>query len=104
MHSLVDAWESPFPTVDVARDIIPGTFFTALFYGFSSAMMGLSGFETSSQFVEEQAPGVFPKMLQKMWAGVMFFNPLLNLISFSALEVNKIMEYKDTVLARTAHV
>ena len=104
VHSLVDAWESPFPTVDVAGDIVPGTFFTALFYGFSSAMLGVSGFETSSQFVEEQAPGVFPKTLRNMWAGVMFFNPLLSLISFSALEVNEIMEYKDTVLARTAHV
>ena len=77
---------------------------TALFYGFSSAMLGVSGFETSSQFVEEQAPGVFPKTLRNMWAGVMFFNPLLSLISFSALTVQEIMDHKATVLARTAYV
>lgn len=95
---------SEYPPVDAAGDIISGTFWTALFYGFSSAMLGVSGFETSSQFVEEQAPGVFPKTLRNMWAGVIFFNPLLSLISFAAMDVTEIMEHKDTVLARTAHV
>ena len=95
---------SPYPPVDAAGEMIPGSFSTALFYGFSSAMLGVSGFETSSQFVEEQAPGVFPKTLRNMWAGVIIFNPLLSLISFAALDVNDIMEHKDTVLARTAHV
>jgi len=83
---------------------VPGTVVTALFYGFSSAMLGVSGFETSSQFVEEQAPGVFPKTLRNMWAGVMFFNPILSLISFSAMTLDEIMEHHDTVLARTAAV
>ena len=101
---LLSAWDTPFPPVDVAGDILPGTIFTALFYGFSSAMLGVSGFETSSQFVEEQGPGVFPNTLRNMWAGVMFFNPILSLISFSALEVDELMQHKDTVLARTAHV
>lgn len=50
-----------FPPVNVAGEMKPGTVWTALFYGFSSAMLGVSGFETSSQFVEEQATGVFPK-------------------------------------------
>ena len=94
----------PYPYVDVAGEMIPGTLLTALFYGFSSAMLGVSGFETSSQFVEEQAPGVFPKTLKNMWAGVMFFNPLLSLISFSCMPVREIMNHHDTVLARTAFV
>ncbi|CAB9517319.1 Inherit from COG: amino acid [Seminavis robusta] len=97
-------WDTPYPSVDVAGDMLPGTFWMAVFYGFSSAMLGVSGFETSSQFVEEQAPGVFPKTLRNMWAGVFFFNPLLSLISFSCLRLDEIMEHKDTVLARTAHV
>jgi amino acid transporter len=101
---LLENWTTPFPAVDAAGEYIPGTFWTALFYGFSSAMLGVSGFETSAQFVEEQAPGVFPKTLRNMWAGVMLFNPLLSLISFSALDVAEIMEHNDTVLARTAHV
>ena len=35
----------------------------ALFFGFAAAMLGISGFESSSNFVEEQAHGVFPKTL-----------------------------------------
>lgn len=101
---IFDNWNTPYPSVDVAGGMLPGTFWTAIFYGFTSAMLGVSGFETSSQFVEEQAPGVFPKTLRNMWAGVIFFNPLLSLISFSCLTLDDIMEHKDTVLARTAHV
>ena len=81
-----------------------GTIWTAIFYGFSSAMLGVSGFETSSQFVEEQAPGVFPKTLRNMWVGVMIFNPLLSMISFSALPMEEIMAHTSTVLANTAQV
>ncbi len=100
---LIENWQAPYPSVDAAGQILPGTFWTALFYGFSSAMLGVSGFETSSQFVEEQAPGVFPKTLRNMWGGVILFNPLLSLISFAALPLSEIYEHKDTVLARTAH-
>lgn len=103
-YLLIDNWNTPFPPVDVAGDMLPGTALTAIFYGFSSAMLGVSGFETSSQFVEEQAPGVFPKTLKNMWMGVMIFNPLLSLISFAAMPLDEIMEHNDTVLARTAHV
>lgn len=100
---LLENWQTPYPSVDAAGEIVSGTFWTALFYGFSSAMLGVSGFETSSQFVEEQAPGVFPKTLRNMWGGVILFNPLLSLISFAALPLSEIYDHKDTVLARTAH-
>jgi len=108
-EQLLDNWSTPYPSIDAPLSIdddyvIDGSFFTAVFYGFSSAMLGVSGFETSSQFIEEQAPGVFPKTLRNMWAGVILFNPLLSLISFAALPVHAICENKDTVLAGTAHV
>lgn len=120
-----------FPMVNMAGKNIPGSMWTALFYGFSSAsksillgcfrafliflssyglfpcyqlVLGVSGFETSAQFVEEQAPGVFPKTLRNMWLGIMIFNPMLSLISFSALTLEEIMEHHETVLARTADV
>jgi amino acid transporter len=106
-------WDTPYPQIRVHSQVATshegihfaeGGLLTALFYGFSSAMLGVSGFETSSQFVEEQAPGVFPKTLRNMWMGIMLFNPLLSLISFSALEMTDIMKHTDTVLARTAFV
>lgn len=38
-----------------------GGILTALFLGFSAAMLGISGFESSANFVEEQEPGVLQK-------------------------------------------
>jgi amino acid transporter len=46
-----------------------------IFYGFSLALLGVSGFETSSNYIEEQKPGVFPKTLRNMWYIVSLFNP-----------------------------
>ena len=48
---------------------------TDIFYGFSLALLGVSGFETSSNYIEEQKPGVFPKTLRNMWYCVSLFNP-----------------------------
>ena len=39
----------------------------AIFFGYSSALLGISGFESSSNYVENQKPGVFPKTLRNMW-------------------------------------
>jgi len=37
-----------------------GGLVTALFFGFAASLLGISGFESSANFVEEQAEGVFP--------------------------------------------
>jgi len=50
----------------------------ALFLGFAAAMLGISGFESSANFIEEQKPGVFPKTLFNMWLAVAFFNPAIS--------------------------
>ena len=39
----------------------------ALFFGFAAAMLGISGFESSANFIEEQKTGVFSKTLRNMW-------------------------------------
>eukprot|EP00927_Polykrikos_kofoidii_P066059 TRINITY_DN61721_c0_g1_i1.p1 TRINITY_DN61721_c0_g1~~TRINITY_DN61721_c0_g1_i1.p1 ORF type:complete len:778 (+),score=98.37 TRINITY_DN61721_c0_g1_i1:81-2414(+) len=49
----------------------------SIFFGFSSAMLGVSGFETSANFVEEQKPGVFAATLRNMWASVSIINFVL---------------------------
>merc|ERR1712190_449647 len=49
----------------------------SIFFGFSSAMLGVSGFETSANFVEEQKPGVFPKTLTNMWISVSVINVII---------------------------
>jgi len=62
----------------------------AVFFGFSSAMLGVSGFETSANFVEEQKPDVFPKTLTNMWASVSVINIMLPLLSIAILPLDKL--------------
>jgi amino acid transporter len=75
-------WQMPLPG---GRAI-----FVALFFGFASGLLGISGFESSANFVEEQAPGVFPKTLRNMWIAVSIFNPLIALLAMGALPISEI--------------
>ena len=61
----IENWQTK-PMENVGMDI---------FYGFSLALLGVSGFETSSNYIEEQKPDVFPKTLRNMWYCVSLFNP-----------------------------
>ncbi|MFO0751404.1 MAG: APC family permease [Myxococcota bacterium] len=60
-------------------------FFKALFFGFAAAMLGISGFESSANFIEEQKRGVFPKTLRNMWLAVAIFNPLICFLALGSL-------------------
>ncbi len=64
-------------------------------------MLGISGFESSANFVEEQAPGVFPKTLRNMWIVVSIFNPLM---AFSALAIVPIADVAVNQEALLAHM
>ena len=72
----------------------------ALFLGFAAAMLGISGFESSANFIEEQQHGVFPKTLRNMWAVVMVFNPLICLLSLGLLPIATIRQVPPDLLAR----
>jgi amino acid transporter len=73
---------------------LPGgrTFFSALFFGFASGLLGISGFESSANFVEEQESGVFPKTLRNMWIAVSVFNPLIALLALGLLPIPEITD------------
>lgn len=79
--------------------IVFGSLKTALFLGFSAAMLGISGFESSANFVEEQQPGVFPKTLRNMWALVSFFNPVIAILLISVIPLAQVGENKESLLA-----
>lgn len=74
-------------------------FLVALFLGFSTAMLGVSGFESSANFIEEQEHGVFPKTLKNMWLGVTVFNPLICLLALAVLPMHEIVENSANLLA-----
>ncbi|EEY66613.1 uncharacterized protein PITG_16684 [Phytophthora infestans T30-4] len=61
-------------SLDFAGSMLDGNVFTAIFFGFGASMLGITGFESSSNYVEEQKPGVFRQTLRNMWALVTFFN------------------------------
>lgn len=66
----------------------PHNIFTALFYGYSSGLLAISGFESSSNFVEQQEPGVFPKTLRNMWAVVSVMNVSLAVLAMCLLPMD----------------
>lgn len=61
-----------------------------LFFGYASALLGISGFESSANYVEQQKPGVFPKTLRNMWLAVTFINPLTSFLAQCLLTVDNI--------------
>ncbi len=78
---------------------VSGGIFTALIFGFSTAMLGISGFESSANFVEEQAPGVFPKTLRNMWVAVSIINPLMALTAILVLPLGDAIHHKEALLS-----
>ncbi|UJR34110.1 hypothetical protein I4U23_021517 [Adineta vaga] len=72
---------------------------TDIYYGFALALLGVSGFETSSNYIEEQGPGIFPKTLRNMWYVVSLFNPLFALLSLFIMPMDIIRQHRDDLLA-----
>lgn len=76
-----------------------GGIMVALFLGFSTAMLGISGFESSANFVEEQKPGIFPKTLRNMWIAVTIINPTIAFLAIAVIPVAQIGEHKESLLS-----
>jgi amino acid transporter len=87
----LDNWHAPLQS---------GSITNAIFLGFAASMLGVSGFESSANFVEEQKQGVFPKTLRNMWVIVSVINPLMAIFALMlfALPVLNGGEYQNTLL------
>ena len=77
-----------------------GSITNAIFFGFAASMLGVSGFESSANFVEEQERGVFPKTLKNMWSIVSIINPLMAIFALAlfALPVLQNDDFQNTLL------
>ncbi len=73
-----------------------------LFLAFAASLLGVSGFESSANFVEEQEKGVFRKTLRNMLIGVLIFNPLIALVVLRSMPLSQIALSKDFILADVA--
>ncbi|WP_142784048.1 APC family permease [Changchengzhania lutea] len=78
---------------------VKGGIVSALFLGFSAAMLGISGFESSANYVEEQEKGVFPKTLRNMWIVVTIFNPLIAFLALAILPMDNVIANQDALLS-----
>ncbi|MBC8430894.1 MAG: APC family permease [Desulfobacterales bacterium] len=76
----------------------------AIALGFSAALLGISGFESSANFVEEQDVGVFRKTLRNMLIAVAIFNPLISVLSLNLFPLEEIVRHKDYLLSEMAHL
>lgn len=86
-------------TLPVGQDL-----FIAISLGFSAALLGISGFESSANFVEEQDVGVFRKTLRNMLVAVAIINPLVSILSLNLLPLAEIVGHKDYLLSTMAHL
>jgi amino acid transporter len=86
-------------TLPMGEDLL-----VAICLGFSAALLGISGFESSANFVEEQDVGVFRKTLRNMLIAVAVFNPLISILSLNILPLDQIIFHKDYLLSEMAHL
>ncbi len=75
-----------------------GGFQNALFFGFAASLLGISGFESSANFVEEQAENVFPKTLKNMWVAVSIFNPGMAILALALVPMAVIPQHQEALL------
>ena len=77
-----------------------GSIMSAIFLGFAASMLGVSGFESSANFVEEQEKGVFPKTLRNMWGIVSIINPLMAIFALALFTIPMLQsdEFQNTLL------
>lgn len=75
-----------------------------LFYGYCSALLGVTGFETSSNYIEEQKPGVFPKTLRNMWIAITLINPALAVLAMGVVPIESLVDNANFSLAAVARV
>lgn len=76
----------------------------AIFWGFAAAMLGISGFESSANFVEEQADGVFPKTLRNMWVVVSVFNPLMAFLALAVVPIPEVSLHETSLLSHMGRI
>lgn len=101
-HTFVHNWtqQGPLHTYGTGEWYWTAVNYSAdFFFGYAAALLGVTGFETSANYIEEQAPGVFPKTLRNMWIIVGFFNPVMGFLSQFILPIPEIIENRTNVLA-----
>ncbi|PBJ80941.1 amino acid permease [Trypanosoma cruzi cruzi] len=96
---LRDSWNSPSLAANPYDQWI-----TCIFFGYSSALLGVTGFESSSNYIEEQGEGVYPKTLRNMWLLVTVINPTLMILAIGVIPIEVLVKNADFSLALLAQI
>lgn len=94
----LENFTASIPLVQRVGGILP-----AVFFGFAASLLGVSGYESSANFVEEQNKGVFRKTLRNMLVLVAIFNPIIALLAQNALPFHSLLADQDFLLSNVAN-
>lgn len=103
VYAFTDDW-STFGS-NWAKDSPDGySYAESLFFGFSSGLLGISGFETAANYIEQQEKGVYRSVLRNLWALNSFFNPLIAVIALATLSMSTLGDDDDFLLSAVAEI
>ncbi|KAJ3096288.1 hypothetical protein HDU97_006046 [Phlyctochytrium planicorne] len=97
-----DFWNTTILGRNLKSPTRSGSVGTDIFFGYCVGMIGVTGFEASINYVEEQLPGVFPKTLRNMCYLVLFCNPVISILALSILPLQAIISNSDVVISLMA--
>ena len=75
----------------------------SLIFGFCVGMLGVTGYETSANYIEETQRGVYPKVLFNVWMVSILLNPALSIVCMGVLDMNSMEAHHRDVLAKVAY-
>ena len=96
---------APLPTIVNSEGVVvsAGTVAGALYFGYSSALLGITGFETTANFVEELSSArIFAFTMRNLWILVCVYNPLLSLAALSVLPLPTVYAHSGDLLSALA--
>jgi len=73
---------------------LPHTWPVSFLFGFSTGMLGITGFETACNYIEQQQQGVYEKALRNMWVLVALVNPLISFFCLGVMDVDYIYDHR----------
>lgn len=72
----------------------------SIFYGYCSALLGITGFESAANYVESlKSPKTFVQTVNWLWVLVGFFNPVLSVVAMIVLPMEEIYANPGELLA-----
>ena len=80
-----------------------GNFSTALFFGFASGLLGISGYETTANFVESmKTTRTLNQTLRNLWLAALIFNPALIFLSLGIVDLRNVRDFSSVYLVQIA--